>query len=158
MLKTELSCKMSPVVMSASYRRTYLANSTACKGSFKSDKQLINAGLIILSLGFFADFVEVLCIAKRQQRFSVLLGKDFHNASVHSFTLNNIFDHLRLPYLYLHKVLKKIRSGTFRCLSASNCIRHRAKKDFRHQEMDSLVLWSMQHAFTTLNNLWEQKS
>ena len=66
----------SPVVMSASYGRTYLANLTACKGSFKSDKQLINAGLIILSLGFFADFVEVLCIAKIQQRFSMLLGRD----------------------------------------------------------------------------------
>ena len=86
LLKTELSCKMSPVVMSAWYRRTYLANLTACKGSFKSDKQLINVGLIILSLGFFADFVEVLCIAKIQQHFSMLLGKDIHNASVHSFT------------------------------------------------------------------------
>ena len=70
--------------MSASYGRTYLANLTACKGSFKSDKQLINAGLIILSLGFFADFVEVLCISKIQQRFFMLLGKDIHNASVHS--------------------------------------------------------------------------
>ena len=76
--------------MSASYRITYLANFKTCEGSFKSDKQLINAGLIILSLGFFADFVEVLCVAKRQQRFSVLLGKDFHNASVDSFTLNNM--------------------------------------------------------------------
>ena len=28
-------------------------------------------------------------------------------------------------------------------------IRHRATKDdFRHQEMDSLLLWSMQHAIT----------
>ena len=52
------------MVMSASYGRTYLANFTACKGSFKSDEQLINAGLTILSLGFFADFVKVLCIAK----------------------------------------------------------------------------------------------
>ena len=52
------------MVMSASYGRTYLAKLRACKGSFKSDKQLINAGLIILSLDFFADFVEVLCIAK----------------------------------------------------------------------------------------------
>ena len=72
--------------MSASYGRTYLANLTACKGSFKSDKQLINAGLIILSSGLFADFVEVLCIAKIQQRFSMLLGKDIHNACVHLFT------------------------------------------------------------------------
>ena len=55
LLKTELFCKMSRMAMSASYGRTYLANFTACKGSFKSDKQLINAGLIILSLGFFAD-------------------------------------------------------------------------------------------------------
>ena len=86
MLKTELSCKMSPVVKSASYRRAYLANLTACKGSFKLDKQLINVGLIVLSLGFFADFAEILCIAKIQQRFSMLLGKDIHNASVHSFT------------------------------------------------------------------------
>ena len=52
------------MLMSVPYGRTYLAKSRACKGSFKSDKQLINAGLIILSLGFFADFVEVLCIAK----------------------------------------------------------------------------------------------
>ena len=52
----------------------------------------------------------------------------------------------------------KNRSSELPCLSASNCIRHRAKKDFRHQEMDGLVLWSMQHAFTTLNNLWEQKA
>ena len=72
---------MSPVAMSASYRRTYLETDLmACKGNFKSDKQLINAGIIILSLGF-ADFVEVLCIAKIQQRFSLLLGKDIHNAS-----------------------------------------------------------------------------
>ena len=78
-------CVMSPVVMTVSYRRTYLANLTACKGSFKSDKQLIKAGLIILSSGF-ADFLEVLCIAKIKQRFSMLLGKDIHNASVHSFT------------------------------------------------------------------------
>ena len=55
---------MSPMVMSASNGKTYLANLKACKGSFKLDKQLINAGLIILSLGFFEDFVEVLCIAK----------------------------------------------------------------------------------------------
>ena len=68
------------MVMSASYGRTYSVKLRACKGSFKSDKQLINAGLIILSLGFFADFVEVLCIAKIsiQQRFSMLLGKEIH--------------------------------------------------------------------------------
>lgn len=36
---------------------------------------------------------------------------------------------------------------------ATNLIRHPArKKDFRHQEMDSLPLWSMQHASMTLNN------
>ena len=51
---------------------------------------------------------------KMQQLFSVLLGKDFHNASVHSFTLNNIFDHLRLPYFIFALSAKKIRSGTFR--------------------------------------------
>ena len=51
---------MNPVVTSASFGRTYLANLTACKGSFKSDKQLINTGLNIASLGFFADFVQVL--------------------------------------------------------------------------------------------------
>ena len=72
---------MFPVVMSALYGRPYLANLTACKaGKLRSDKQLINAGLIIPSLGFFADFVEV------QQRFSLLLGKDIHIASVNSFT------------------------------------------------------------------------
>ena len=58
--------------------------------------------------------------------------------------------------LHLSKTACANRSSELPCLSASNCIRHRAKKDFRHQEMDSLVLWSMQHAFTTLNNLWEQ--
>ena len=59
LLKPELSCKMYPVVTSASYGRTYLANLTSCKGSFKSDKQLINTSLIIASLGFFADFAQV---------------------------------------------------------------------------------------------------
>ena len=69
------------MVTSASYGRTYLANFTACKGSFKSDKQLINAGLIILCLDFFADSEEVLCIEKSvQQRFSMLLGKEIHYA------------------------------------------------------------------------------
>ena len=68
------------MVMSASDGRTYLANFMACKGSFKSDKQLINEGLI-LSLGFFADSEEVLCIEKSvQQRFSMLLGKEIHYA------------------------------------------------------------------------------
>ena len=37
--------------------------------------------------------------------------------------------------------------------SATNWIRFRAtKNDFRHQELDSLPLWSMQHAVVTLNN------
>ena len=70
------------MLMSVSYGRTYLAKLRACKGSFKSDKQLINAGLIILSLGFFADFVEVLCVLQKsvQQRFSMLLGKEIYYA------------------------------------------------------------------------------
>ena len=69
MLKTELSCKMYPVVTSALYGRTYLANLTASKGSFKSDKQLINTGLILASLGFFRGFRTGITISVSLLRF-----------------------------------------------------------------------------------------
>ena len=79
------------------------------------------------------------------------------NSVIQQTVRSGIWRNWRRRKLHLSKTACENRSSESPCLSASNCILHRAKNDFRHQEMDSLVLWSMQHAFMTLNNLWKQK-
>ena len=81
-----------------------------------------------------------------------------HNSVIQQTVRSGIWRNWRRRKLHLAKTAYDNRSGlspslSFGRNSATNWIRHRAtNNDFRHQEMDSLAVWSMQHAFMTLNN------
>ena len=63
------------------------------------------------------------------------------NSVIQQTVRSGIWRNWRRRKLHLAKTACENRSSESLCLSASNCKRHRAKNDFRHQEMDSLVLW-----------------